>query len=98
MTGGWAVAKRICDNSPEGAELAVAGHARTLRLGTGRQSHCTSALLSFLIEKLRAHPGFSSALADDSHCRLLIRAAPLRDIGKVGIPDAILRKPACAAT
>lgn len=27
------------------------------------------------------------------HCELLLHAAPMHDIGKIGIPDAILRKP-----
>ncbi len=32
--------------------------------------------------------GFST-----EHCELLLHAAPMHDIGKIGIPDAILRKP-----
>ena len=30
---------------------------------------------------------------DEARCRLLLAAAPLHDIGKIGIPDAILNKP-----
>ncbi len=31
---------------------------------------------------------------DDAHCDLIEKASPLHDIGKIGIPDAILLKPA----
>jgi len=31
---------------------------------------------------------------EDSHCDLINKAAPMHDIGKIGIPDAILLKPA----
>ena len=41
---------------------------------------------------LQQHPRFASTLTD-SYISLLARSAPLHDIGKVGIPDAILLKP-----
>jgi len=34
-----------------------------------------------------------AAGVDGQECEMLLRAAPLHDIGKIGIPDSILRKP-----
>jgi putative two-component system response regulator len=41
---------------------------------------------------LKPYPRFTDILTD-RYIRLLVRSAPLHDIGKVGIPDSILRKP-----
>ena len=45
-----------------------------------------------LAEALRDHPRFAKTL-DDETIRLLFKSAPLHDVGKVAIPDAILLKP-----
>ena len=45
-----------------------------------------------LATALRAYPRFTATLTD-AYVRLLAYSAPLHDIGKVGIPDSILRKP-----
>jgi putative two-component system response regulator len=45
-----------------------------------------------LAEQLRTHPRFKNFL-DDETITLLYKSAPLHDIGKVGIPDAVLHKP-----
>ncbi|MFC1735459.1 HD-GYP domain-containing protein, partial [Candidatus Hydrogenedentota bacterium] len=45
-----------------------------------------------LAERLKVHPRFSDYL-DERTINELHRSAPLHDIGKVGVPDAILRKP-----
>jgi putative two-component system response regulator len=42
--------------------------------------------------KLKTHPRFAPHLSDED-IELLYKSAPLHDIGKVGIPDAILLKP-----
>jgi len=41
---------------------------------------------------LRQHPRFAATLSE-RYIDLLVRSAPLHDIGKVGIPDKILLKP-----
>ncbi|MBS3954947.1 MAG: HD domain-containing protein [Methylomicrobium sp.] len=41
---------------------------------------------------LQKNPDYTDALTN-GYIKLLTRSAPLHDIGKVGIPDAILRKP-----
>ena len=60
---------------------------------TGNHLHRTKAYVATLIRRLRSHPRFQAELADPMHCSRISRAAPLHDIGKVGIPDAILLKP-----
>ena len=60
---------------------------------TGNHLHRTQAYVTTLIRRLRPHPRFQAELADPLHCGRISRAAPLHDIGKVGIPDAILLKP-----
>ena len=60
---------------------------------TGNHLHRTQAYVATLIRKLRHHPRFQAALANPADCQRIVRAAPLHDIGKVGIPDAILLKP-----
>jgi HD-GYP domain-containing protein (c-di-GMP phosphodiesterase class II) len=30
---------------------------------------------------------------DEVHCKLILQAAPMHDVGKIGIPDHILLKP-----
>jgi putative two-component system response regulator len=59
---------------------------------TGNHIRRTQSYVRALAERLREHPRFRGEL-DDESIRLLYISAPLHDIGKVGIPDAILRKP-----
>ena len=59
---------------------------------TGNHIRRTQNYVRVLAEKLRRHPRFAAEL-DDVTIDLLFRSAPLHDVGKVGIPDAILQKP-----
>lgn len=59
---------------------------------TGNHIHRTRNYVRILAERLRDHPRFREELNDDT-IQLLYISAPLHDIGKVGIPDAILLKP-----
>lgn len=59
---------------------------------TGNHIRRTQLYVLRLAEALRDHPRFEQVL-DDETIRLLYKSAPLHDIGKVGIPDAILLKP-----
>ena len=45
-----------------------------------------------LVENLMTHPDWL-VLADSGYVAELIRCVPLHDIGKIGVPDAILSKP-----
>ncbi|HEX5372594.1 MAG TPA: two-component system response regulator [Aquabacterium sp.] len=60
---------------------------------TGNHLHRTQAYIEALMERLRDHPRFRGELANFSVRQRIAKAAPLHDIGKVGIPDAILLKP-----
>lgn len=52
----------------------------------------TQHYVRLLAQQLRQHPSFAGFL-DDATIDLLYKSAALHDIGKVGVPDAILRKP-----
>lgn len=60
---------------------------------TGNHLHRTQGYVALLIDLLREHPRFQAELADADYCDRVIKAAPLHDIGKVGIADAVLLKP-----
>ena len=59
---------------------------------TGAHIERTAQLCRLLAEKLRQLPEFSEII-DDEYIENIYRSSPLHDIGKVGIPDAILQKP-----
>ncbi|MFA5636595.1 MAG: HD domain-containing phosphohydrolase [Anaerovoracaceae bacterium] len=59
---------------------------------TGAHIERTAQLCRLFAEKLRVLPEFSKAI-DDEYVTNIYRSSPLHDIGKVGIPDAILQKP-----
>ena len=60
---------------------------------TGHHLQRTQGYVRSLAVRLRTHPRFRDEL-DDHAIELLFKSAPLHDIGKVGVPDRILRKPA----
>jgi adenylate cyclase len=59
---------------------------------TGKHSRRTSQYARVLATELSKHPSFEKYLTGD-RIDLLARLAPLHDIGKVGVPDAVLNKP-----
>jgi putative two-component system response regulator len=72
--------------------MAMASLAETRDNETGNHIRRTQNYVRALANALRSHPRFASVL-DDESIELLYKSAPLHDIGKVGIPDAILLKP-----
>jgi putative two-component system response regulator len=72
--------------------MAMASLAETRDNETGYHIRRTQNYVRALAGKLRDHSRFRSQL-DDETIELLYKSAPLHDIGKVGIPDAILLKP-----
>lgn len=58
---------------------------------TGNHIRRTQNYVRVLAEELRSHPRFAGSL-DDETIQLLFKSAPLHDVGKVAIPDAILLK------
>jgi putative two-component system response regulator len=71
---------------------ALACLSETRDKETGRHIIRTQAYVGILAQHLAGHPRFAAALAG-RNLEMVVHAAPLHDIGKVGIPDAILRKP-----
>jgi putative two-component system response regulator len=59
---------------------------------TGQHLRRTQLYISLLAEYLKNHPRFKDYFEKNS-VRSLSISAPLHDIGKVGVPDQILRKP-----
>ena len=78
--------------------MAMASLAETRDNETGmhirRTQHYVRTLAERLRERLHAtNPGSIPAILSDESIEIMYKSAPLHDIGKVGIPDAILLKP-----
>ncbi len=88
------VARRMAENdlTQQVSIRALAHLAETRDPETGNHIRRTQGYVQRLAVGLREHPRFSTTL-NDRYIDLLARSAPLHDIGKVGIPDQILRKP-----
>ncbi len=66
--------------------------AETRDTDTGNHIDRTQAYMEVLGRQLQNHPDFAAQLEEAALARI-IKAAPLHDIGKIGIPDRILIKP-----
>jgi putative two-component system response regulator len=73
--------------------VAMGSLAETRDNETGKHIRRTQHYIKLLAEKMKDMPGYSHFLIDEN-IELLFKSAPLHDIGKVGIPDHILLKPA----
>lgn len=89
------VARRMAENQrvQDVSIHALARLAETRDPETGNHLRRTQEYVRLLAGRLRSHPRFVGQLSDGV-IDLLAKSAPLHDIGKVGIPDAVLRKPA----
>jgi len=89
----------VAERTRELSELADAAVWALASLAEQRHGKTDSHLsriqhyVEALGRKLQAHPRFAEELSD-ANITLLFKAAPLHDIGKVAVPDAILMKPA----
>lgn len=72
--------------------IAISNLAEYRDKETGRHIERTSAYCQCLAEELRARGAYTD-LISDAFVRDIVHAAPLHDIGKMGIPDHILNKP-----
>jgi putative two-component system response regulator len=88
------VARRMAENDlTQLVSIRALAHlAETRDTETGNHILRTQGYVHLLAGRLKDHPRFSNLL-DARYIELLTRSAPLHDIGKVGIPDHILRKP-----
>ena len=57
---------------------------------TGGHIRRTSDVVRMLVEEIRKNDVFGLS---DEFCRAIIKAAPMHDLGKIAVDDAILRKP-----
>lgn len=71
--------------------IALGSLAETRDNETGNHIRRTQCYIKALAERLADHPRFRRQLTAEN-IQLLYKSAPLHDIGKVGIPDTILRK------
>jgi putative two-component system response regulator len=71
---------------------SMASLAETRDPETGGHIRRTQNYVRALAEQLKGRPRFRDAL-DARVIELLYKSAPLHDVGKVGVPDAILLKP-----
>ena len=71
--------------------IAMASLAESRDQDTGNHLRRTQHYVAALARELRFHDHHARELTDEN-IALLFKAAPLHDIGKVGVPDAILLK------
>jgi putative two-component system response regulator len=88
------VARRMTENDlTQRVSIRALAHLAEIRdPETGNHIMRTQGYVHRLALGLREHPRFAATLSEH-YIDLLARSAPLHDIGKVGIPDHILRKP-----
>ncbi len=88
------VARRMEDNERvERLTIRALAHLAEMRDNeTGNHILRTQNYVGALARQLAKLDRYTSELAPP-HIELLVKSAPLHDIGKVGIPDRILRKP-----
>ncbi|MDA3950997.1 MAG: response regulator [Spirochaeta sp.] len=70
----------------------ILGLAESRDSDTGNHIARTQAYVQALGRQLQLHSTYAEPLRDDQ-LHLIVKAAPLHDIGKIGIPDHILLKP-----
>lgn len=88
------VAKRMAENDliQQVSIRALAHLAETRDPETGKHLARTQDYMGLMAELLKTHLRFEPTLTP-RFVSLLVRSAPMHDIGKVGIPDQILNKP-----
>ena len=88
------VARRMSENLlvQDLSMRALACMAEARDTDTGHHILRTQAYVDILAHQLEHHARFADALAN-GRLDMVVKAAPLHDLGKIGIPDAILLKP-----
>jgi putative two-component system response regulator len=88
------VARRMAENETiQTVSIRALAHLAEIRdPETGNHIHRTQNYVRALAQRLRDHPRFADFLTE-RNIELLVKSAPLHDIGKVGVPDQILLKP-----
>ncbi len=88
------VSRRMAENDlTQQVSIQALAHLAEIRdPETGNHLRRTQGYVRRLALRLRRHPRFVATLTK-RFINLMVRSAPLHDIGKVGIPDHILLKP-----
>jgi putative two-component system response regulator len=86
------IRRRERDEAQHATIMALARLAERRDNETGKHLERVSQYCRLIAEGLR-EDGWYREVISDEFVRDLVRSAPLHDIGKVGIPDAILLKP-----
>jgi len=88
------VARRVRENTIiQDITLSMISQlAETRDADTAHHITRTQAYMKILAERMKTVPQYASLL-HEKHIRRMVKAAPLHDIGKIGIPDHILLKP-----
>ena len=88
------VARRMVENETiQTVSIRALAHLAEIRdPETGNHIHRTQNYIRALAVRLSNHPRFVDFLSE-RNIELLVKSAPLHDIGKVGVPDLILLKP-----
>lgn len=88
------VNRRVQENQliQDVALISLTQLAETRDDNTGNHILRTCRYVEILARHLQQQPRYSAELTERS-IRTLVKAAPLHDLGKIGIPDDILRKP-----
>ncbi|MBK1643716.1 two-component system response regulator [Thiocapsa imhoffii] len=88
------VSRRMQENILiQDASIRALAHLAEIRdPETGNHLRRTQGYVGLLADALRTHPRFAPFLTEQT-IDLLVKSAPLHDIGKVGVPDHILLKP-----
>ena len=72
--------------------IGITSLAATRDKETGMHIRRTATFVKILARRLQRSPRFKERL-DDHTIEVMYKSAPLHDIGKVGVPDAVLLKP-----
>ena len=91
---GEEIMRRMADNL-QIQDVSIRALARLAEIRdpeTGNHLRRTQGYVHALAMELRSHPRFAAFLTPH-HIEVLVKSAPLHDIGKVGIKDEILLKP-----
>lgn len=72
--------------------IGITSLAATRDKETGMHIRRTSIFVKILANRLRRAPGYKNRLNNHT-IEMMFKSAPMHDIGKVGVPDAVLLKP-----
>ncbi len=87
------ISRRMAENQIiQNVSIRALAHLAEIRdTETGFHILRTQEYVRIMATGLQSHPRFKDVITED-YIALLVKSAPLHDIGKVGIPDSILRK------